>query len=94
MDHRNAVFQLKVLKRRGRRGAASAVQRHRPKRMPTLASTFRIGTTRLSNDRWEWWSFERLRRAIREEPETTKLLVELGARAGVRQKEVQTLERE
>src|SRR5216684_6020443 len=55
----------------------------------------RILRTRLSNDGWEWRSFERLRRAIREDSNTTReLLVELGARASVGQREVWTLERE
>ncbi len=55
----------------------------------------KILRSRLSNDGWEWRSFERLRRSIREDANTTReLLIELGARASVGEREVWTLERE
>ncbi len=48
---------------------------------------------RLSKDGWEWRSFRNLCRSIREDEATTRdLLVELGARASTKHKNLWTLE--
>ena len=48
---------------------------------------------RLSKDGWKWRSFQGLCRSIREDESTTRdLLVELGARASTKSKNVWTLE--
>jgi hypothetical protein len=48
---------------------------------------------RLLKDGWKWRSFESLCRAIRENPNTTReLLIELGAHASTKRKDVWTLD--
>ena len=47
---------------------------------------------RLSKDGWKWRRFESLRRAIRQDEYVTRdLLIELGARASTKRKDVWTL---
>lgn len=53
----------------------------------------KILRNRLSKEAWKWRSFESLCRAIREDGETTKgLLIELGARASTKRKDMWTLD--
>lgn len=53
----------------------------------------RILRNRLSKDGWKWRRFESLRRAIRESDYMTReLLIELGARASTKRKDVWTLD--
>ena len=55
----------------------------------------RILHDRLLKDGWKWRSFESLCRAIRENPTTTReLLIELGAHASTKRKDVWTLDEE
>jgi hypothetical protein len=50
---------------------------------------------RLLKDGWKWRSFESLCRAIRENPTTTReLLIELGAHASTKRRDVWTLDEE
>jgi hypothetical protein len=52
----------------------------------------KILRARLKNDGWKWRRFESLRRAIREDDsETRALLIELGAHASTKHKDVWTL---
>ena len=53
----------------------------------------KILRNRLTKDGWKWRTFESLCRAIREDETTTKeLLIELGARASTKRKDVWMLE--
>ena len=55
----------------------------------------KILRNRLLKDGWKWRSFEKLCRAIRENPNTTRdLLIELGAHASTKRRDVWTLDEE
>jgi hypothetical protein len=55
----------------------------------------KILSNRLASGRWKWRSFQSLCRAIREDEDTTRdLLIELGARASTKQKDMWTLDNE